>query len=106
MVVSVIFNMSILKSPITNDGFFVLDSLCSIVCIYSLKKSRLEYSGGRYITPINVFSKLEHIGWLARMSVSGCRGRRFEPRQQYVVSLSKTLYPHCFSRLSCEMSTR
>ena len=36
----------------------------------------------------------------------GYRGRRFEPRQQYVVSLSKTLYPHCFSRLSCEMSTR
>ena len=26
--------------------------------------------------------------------------------QQYVASLSKTLYPHCFSRLSCEMSTR
>ena len=24
---------------------------------------------------------------------------------EYVVSLSKTLYPHCFSRLSCEMST-
>ena len=48
----------------------------------------------------------EHIGRLARMSVSGYRGSRFEPRQQYVVSLSKTLYPHCFSRLSCEMSTR
>ena len=31
----------------------------------------------------------------------GYRGRRFEPRQQYVVSLSKTLYPHCLSRLSC-----
>ena len=43
---------------------------------------------------------------LARMSVFGYRGRLFEPRQQYVVSLSKTLYPHCFSRLSCEMSTR
>ena len=49
---------------------------------------------------------LEHIGRLARMSVSGYRGRQFEPRQQYVVSLSKTLYPHCFSRLSYEMSTR
>ena len=46
-----------------------------------------------------------HIGRLARMSVSGYRGRRFEPLQQYVVSLSKTLYPHCSSRLSCEMST-
>ena len=52
VVASVIFNMSILKSPIINDGFFVLDSLCSIVCIYSLKRSRLEYSSGRYITPI------------------------------------------------------
>ena len=30
-----------------------------------------------------------------------------EPQlHQYVVSLSKTLYPHCFCRLSCEMSTR
>ena len=37
------------------------------------------------------------------MSVSGCRGRRFEPRQQYVVSLSKILYLHCFSRLSSEI---
>ena len=36
----------------------------------------------------------------------GYRGRRFEHRQQYVVSLSKKLYPHCFSQLSCEMSTR
>ena len=33
--------------------------------------------------------------------------QRFKPRlHQYVVSLSKTLNPHCFSRLSCEMSTR
>ena len=58
VVVSVIVNMSILKSPIINVGFFVLDSLCSIVCIYSLNRSILEYSGGRYITPIKVFSKL------------------------------------------------
>ena len=58
VVVSVIFNMSILKSPIINDGILVLDSLCSIICIYSLKRSILEYSGGRYITPIKVFAKL------------------------------------------------
>ena len=58
MVVSVIFSMSILKSPIIDDGFFVLDSLCGIVCIYSVNRSRLEYSGGRYVTPIKVFSKL------------------------------------------------
>ena len=27
-------------------------------------------------------------------------------QHQYVVSLNKTLYLHCFSRLSCQMSTR
>ena len=32
--------------------------------------------------------------------------QRFNPQHQYVFSLSKRLYPHCFSRLSCEMSTR
>ena len=41
VVVSVIVNMSILKSPIINVGFFVLDSLCSIACIYSLNKELL-----------------------------------------------------------------
>ena len=41
------------------------------------------------------------------MSVSEYSDRRFKPRQhQYVVSMSKTLNPHCFSRLSCEMCTR
>ena len=34
--------MLILKSPIINDGFFVLDSLCSIFCIYSLKNPDLS----------------------------------------------------------------
>ena len=29
-----------------------------------------------------------------------------QSQHQYVFSLSKRLYPHCFSRLSCEMSTR
>ena len=37
---------------------FFIDTLCSIVFIYSLDRSILEYSGGRYITPIKVFSKL------------------------------------------------
>ena len=46
------------------------------------------------------------IGLVVRMSVSGYRGRLFKFRHQYVVSLSKTLYLHCFSRLSCKMSTR
>ena len=50
---------------------------------------------------------MEHIGHVVRMSVSGYSGRLFKTRQhQYVVSLSKTLYPHFFSRLSCEISTR
>ena len=43
------------------------------------------------------------VGWNVGF---GYRGRRFEHRQQYVASLSKTLYSHCFSRLSCEISTR
>ena len=59
---------------------------------------------GTYRRPMD--SYCEHIGRLVRISVSGYRGRRFEPRQQYVVSLSKILYLHCFSRLSCEISTR
>ena len=59
-----------------------------------------------HITIPIIFFIQEHIGHLVRMSVSGYRGWRFEPRHQYAVSLNKTLYPHCFSRLSCEMSTR
>ena len=48
---------------------------------------------------------MENIGHVVRMSVSGYRGQRFEPRQhQFVVSLCMTLYPHCFYQLSCEMS--
>ena len=48
------------------------------------------------------------IGHVVRISVSGYRGRGFEPwiPKKNVVPLSKTLYPHCFSRLSCEISTR
>ena len=44
---------------------------------------------------------------VAEMSVSRHRYRLFELRlHQYVVPFSKTLNPHCFSRLSCEMSAR
>ena len=49
---------------------------------------------------------MEHIGLVVKMLVSGNRGRLFKSRHQYVGSLSKTLYLHCFSRLSCKMSTR
>ena len=48
----------------------------------------------------------EHIGLVVRTSVSGYSGRLLKSRHLYVVSLSKTLYLHCFSRLSYEMSTR
>ena len=62
----------------------------------------IGYIGGHSIQPCNM--KLDHV---VRMSVSGYIVLRFEPRQhQYVVSLSKILYPHCFSLLSCEMNTR
>ena len=46
------------------------------------------------------------IGLVVRMSILDTKDRRFEPQHQYVLSLSKRLYPHCFGRLSCEMSTR
>ena len=49
---------------------------------------------------------MEHIGLVVRMSILDTKGRRFEPQHQYVFSLSKRLYPHCFSELICEMSTR
>ena len=45
--------------------------------------------------------------WRSAQNVDfGYKGRGFEPQHQYVFSLSKRLYPHCFSRLSYEMSTR
>ena len=47
---------------------------------------------------------LEDIGHVGKISVSGYSDQRFKSRlHQYVVSLSKTLNPHC---LSCEMSTK
>ena len=59
---------------------------------------------------LSEFVPMEHIGhvgfWIQRLSVSGYRGCQFKPRHQCFGSLSKTLYLHCFSRLSCEMSTR
>ena len=52
------------------------------------------------------FCNMEHIGPVVRMSVSGYRGYLFKSQHQYVVSLNKTLYLHCFSRLSSKMSAR
>ena len=45
-----------------------------------------------------IIENIKHIGHVDKMSVSGYISRRFKPRlHQYVVSLSKTLYLHCFS---------
>ena len=42
------------------------------------------------------------MGYVGKKSFSGYTDRRFKPRlHQYVVSLSKTLYPNCL-----EMSTK
>ena len=71
-----------------------------------MAKFVISYIATLQSTTITVTTTTEHIGRLVIMSVSGYRGRLFEPRHQYVVSLSKTLYQHCFSRLSCEMTTR
>ena len=77
-----------------------------------ISPGKLLFVIGRYIDFFHLkydsdfTANLEHIGHVVRMSVSRYKGRRFEPRQQYVVSVSRTLYPHCCSRLSCEMSTR
>ena len=47
------------------------------------------------------------IGHVGKMSVYGYSDRRFKPRlHRYDVSSSKVLNPHCFSRLSCEISVR
>ena len=49
---------------------------------------------------------MEPIGLVVEMSVSGYRDLTVQtPAHQYIVCLSKTLSPHCVSRLSCEMST-
>ena len=48
----------------------------------------------------------EHIGRLARMSVLDTDVDGSSPGSSMLFPLSKTLYSHCFSRLSCEISTR
>ena len=50
---------------------------------------------------------LEHIGYECEMSNSGYSNERLKLQLlQYVVSLSKALNLHWFSRLSCEMIIR
>ena len=47
-----------------------------------------------------------HIIHMVKMSVSGYCNRLLKRRlHQYIVSLTKTLNFHCFSRLRCEIST-
>ena len=45
------------------------------------------------------------LGEYAQMSVTYCLFCS-RMQNQHVVSFRKTLYPRCFSRLSCELSTR
>ena len=73
----------------------IIGRLASIIGRLASIIGRLASIIGRLASIIGRLASI--IGRLARMSVSGYRGRRFAPRQQYVVSLSKTLYPHCFS---------
>ena len=47
-----------------------------------------------------------HIVLVVWMTVSSYRGWLFKSRHQFVVSFSETLYLHCFSWLSCKISTR
>ena len=56
---------------------------------------------------ILLIGKSEYIGHVCKASISGFNDRRFKPWQHlYVVSLRKTHNQHCFSRISCKMSTR
>ena len=84
-----------------NSMFTPFFNMKGLFC--SLEKLRLKINIIIIIAFLIAFHIHIHIGRLARMSVLDTE---VEPRQQYVVSSSKTLYPHCFSRLSCEMSTR
>ena len=47
-----------------------------------------------------------HIGLVVRMSILDTEVDGLNPSISMFFSLSKRLYLHCFSRLSCEMSTR
>ena len=54
----------------------------------------------------NKFQLLEHIDHVARMSVFWIQRLTVQTLASVCVSLSKSLYLHCFSRISCELSTR
>ena len=88
------------------------DEIELVVWELRFRRSCVEVCGKHRVMTVVVFEDdvlrliCGYVGRFARMSVSEYRGRRFEPWYLYVVSLSKRLYPHCFSRVSCEMSTR
>ena len=69
----------------------------------NVKKDDLFTNGNLEGNSDEIFANISHV---IRMSDSGYIDGRFEPLlHQYVVSLSKTLSQHYFSRLSCQMST-
>ena len=92
-----------MKSFVFNNNYHLWNYLQPIM---SLDDVLLISITVEQVTDNNVLKCIEHIGLVVRMSIFDTKGWRFEPQHQYVFSLSKRLYPHCFSRLSCEMSTR
>ena len=73
-------------------------------CRFIFHEYRRDTDTSLLINRLNLDSL--NIGLVVRMSILDTKGRQFEPQHQYVFSLGKRLYPHCFSRLNCEMSTR
>ena len=77
------------------DGFEEVHGRFSIGERNQEQKMLLEFRQTNHIRNWN-------IGQVGEMSVNGYSDRRFKPRMhQYVVSLSKIINLHCFSRLSC-----
>ena len=87
--------------------FILCNQMCQVYILQrinnhrTIKKTKSENSFSLFALS-NVFLYaycfLEHIDHVGKMSVSGYRDRPITPRlYQYVVSMSKTLNPPCFS---------
>ena len=71
----------------------------------SLLLVQLSYIFYQELNSVHI-SILEHIDYVVKMSVSGYSKRRFKHRlHHFTVSYSMIFNPHCFIRLSCEIST-
>ena len=68
---------------------------------YVGREVRMTITYGHVARDVKMTNTHGHIGREIMKLVSGCRDRRLNFRHsQYVVSLRKTLYQHCFSRHS------